>query len=269
MPSTPEALERRVQQIRDLLSSANKLGAYWDSREREPEEEELISHYVGTAFLELILLLEIEGLAGERERISALYQEAKKNFSKVEYSVSAGDIFLTWPYRLQTTLDVLSPYAPDSPAQRSAIARLLTILRSFSEITSALKERIRKGKAPLLMRDEYDVQHLLNGILRVQFEDIRPEESGPSVAGISARVDILLKNERVIIEVKRTRKSQSTSQLGKELIIDIGIYEERTDCDALIIFIHDPEAKVRNRKGFISDLQKKSSSKLKVIVEFS
>ena len=38
------------------------------------------------------------------------------------------------------------------------------------------------------------------------FDDIRAEEWTPSYAGKCARVDFLLKNEKIVIEVKKTRK---------------------------------------------------------------
>ena len=59
------------------------------------------------------------------------------------------------------------------------------------------------------IKDEYDVQDLLNALLRLNFDDVRPEEYTPSYAGSSTRVDFLLKKEKIVIEVKKTRKVQS------------------------------------------------------------
>jgi len=44
----------------------------------------------------------------------------------------------------------------------------------------------------LEIRDEYDVQNLLHAILKLHFEDIRPEEWAPSYAASSKRMDFLL-----------------------------------------------------------------------------
>jgi hypothetical protein len=40
-----------------------------------------------------------------------------------------------------------------------------------------------------LVQDEYDVQDILKALLRVHFNDVRPEEPNPSIAGQSPRVD--------------------------------------------------------------------------------
>jgi hypothetical protein len=49
------------------------------------------------------------------------------------------------------------------------------------------------------------------------FEDIRLEEYTPSNAAQSARVDFLLKNENIVIEVKKTRIGLTAKQVANEL----------------------------------------------------
>lgn len=73
-------------------------------------------------------------------------------------------------------------------------------------------KQLRTGHADrdsLIVADEYDVQDLLHALLRVHFDDIRPEEWTPSHAGSSSRVDFLLKEEQIIVEVKNEGKPQS------------------------------------------------------------
>ena len=53
------------------------------------------------------------------------------------------------------------------------------------------------------VQDEYDVQDLFHALLHIHFEDIRPEEWAPSFAGASSRMDFLLKQEQIIIEIKK------------------------------------------------------------------
>ena len=43
----------------------------------------------------------------------------------------------------------------------------------------------------------------------------------------------LLKNEKIVIEVKKTRKTMTAKKLGEELIIDIEKYQEHPDCERL------------------------------------
>ncbi len=55
---------------------------------------------------------------------------------------------------------------------------------------------------------------LLHALLLLYFDDIRAEAWTPSYAGKSARMDFLLKNEGVVIEVKKTRLGLTDKELG-------------------------------------------------------
>jgi hypothetical protein len=107
----------------------------------------------------------------------------------------------------------------------------------------------------LEVEDEYDVQDLLHSILRIFFEDVRPEEWTPSYAGKSTRMDFLLKNEKIVIEVKKTRPGLKDGQLGTELIEDITRHKTHPDCSQLICFVYDPEGRIGNPRGLESDLR--------------
>lgn len=63
-----------------------------------------------------------------------------------------------------------------------------------------------------------------------------------------------------------TKESIKVSKLGEELLVDIGRYKEYPDCNDLVIFIYDKGDFIRNKIGFINDLQKHSTSKLKITV---
>lgn len=43
------------------------------------------------------------------------------------------------------------------------------------------------------MNDEYDVQDIIHALLKIEFDDIRPEEWGTSYAGSNSRMDFYLK----------------------------------------------------------------------------
>lgn len=76
-------------------------------------------------------------------------------------------------------------------------------------------------RTPLEINDEYDVQDLVHALLLLHFDDIRPEAGSPSFAGSSSRQDFLLKKEKIVIEVKKTRRSLGANKIGEELLIDI------------------------------------------------
>jgi hypothetical protein len=99
----------------------------------------------------------------------------------------------------------------------------------------------------------------LHSLLKIYFDDVRPEEWNPSYAGSSTRSDFLLKDEQVIIEVKKTRAGLKAKQLGEQLIIDIAHYKNHPDCKSLYCFVYDPEGYISNPKGIQSDLSRKEN----------
>jgi hypothetical protein len=128
--------------------------------------------------------------------------------------------------------------------------------------------RARHDNRPTLeIEDEYDVQDLLHGFLRLHFDDIRPEEWTPSYAGRASRLDFLLRAERIVVEVKKMRSSLPVGKLGEELIIDRARYERHPDCDTLVCFIYDPEGRIGNPHGLERDLEDHDGRlKVRVIV---
>jgi len=107
----------------------------------------------------------------------------------------------------------------------------------------------------LEIRDEYDVQDLLHALLLVEFGDIRREEWTPSYAGGSARADLLIKDDEIVIETKFATKSLRDKKLGEQLIVDIARYSKHPDCGALVCFIYDPQHHVENREALRRDLE--------------
>lgn len=91
----------------------------------------------------------------------------------------------------------------------------------------------------------------------MHFNDIRKEEWTPSYAGKSARMDFLLKEEELVIEVKMTRQGLSDKELGDQLIEDKARYKAHPNCKKLICFTYDPEGRISNPKGIQNDLNQK------------
>lgn len=123
----------------------------------------------------------------------------------------------------------------------------------FHLVARQLRERFNERET-IDIQDEYDVQDLFHALLHLEFEDIRPEEWAPSNAGKSTRVDFLLKPERIVIEVKKTRRGLGAKEVGSQLMEDIHRYRSHPDCDALVCFVYDPEGRVVNPRGMESDL---------------
>ena len=140
------------------------------------------------------------------------------------------------------------------------------IFNRFHKVARQLRNR-HAGKNTIEIEDEYDVQDLLHSLLHLYFDDIRPEEHTPSYAGSSARVDFLLKSEKIVIEVKKTRKGLADKEVGNQLIEDIERYRVHPDCEKLICFIYDPEGRIGNPIGLINDLQSKHEGFVDIFIK--
>ncbi|WP_041689788.1 hypothetical protein [Enterobacter sp. 638] len=159
------------------------------------------------------------------------------------------------------------------PAISNALANIndgleliINILNKFPAFCRQLKKR-HDGRPTIEISDEYDVQDLVHSLLVLHFDDVRAEEASPSYAGSSSRQDFLLKKEKIVIEVKKTRKTLSAGKIGEELIIDMARYCAHPDCDTLVCFVYDPDGWVNNPKGVISDLERgDTEGKTRVVI---
>lgn len=113
------------------------------------------------------------------------------------------------------------------------------ILNNFHRVVRQLRNR-HDDRTTLDIKDEYDVQDLLNSLLLIHFDDVRPEEYTPSYAGATSRMDFLIKDINTVIETKMTRENLKDKKLGEELIIDIEKYAKHPDCERLYCFVYDP-----------------------------
>ena len=145
------------------------------------------------------------------------------------------------------------------------IEALQRVFSKFHLIARELRRR-HDNRDTLDVGDEYDVQDLLAALLVLYFDDIRPEEWTPSYAGKSARMDFLLKKEKIVVETKMTRKGLADKEIGEQLIVDIERYKGHSDCSTLVCFIYDPDGRITNSHALSGDLQSQSRDDLKVMV---
>jgi hypothetical protein len=157
--------------------------------------------------------------------------------------------------------------APPKPPEIGAVEKVLHLIKRFSRAVSHLKER-RAGREPLIIKDEYDVQYLLLPLLAVYFDDVRPEDPVPNVAGQNSRIDFVLPDEKIAVEVKMARENHRDKEIGNELIQDIARYQKRgEDVSALIAFVYDPDGSLKNPDGLEKDLSKRHNNlDVKVVV---
>jgi len=177
--------------------------------------------------------------------------------------VETTDVFSYWQQPFDSTFrgpllaqrQILIEAASRAPQGSSAstLQTLEQLCRRLPLVARTIATR-KRGKQPYVIEDEYDVQDLLHGVLNIFFDDVRPEDRMPSRAGSSATVDFLLKNERVLVEVKFARQGHVDKEIGEELIIDIEKYRAHPDCDAIVALVYDPSRRIANPRGLEADL---------------
>lgn len=143
---------------------------------------------------------------------------------------------------------------------------LFIIFDKFHLLVRQLRNRYN-SRDTLNVKDEYDVQDFFHTLLHLYYDDIRPEEWTPSYAGKSSRMDFLLKDFKIVIEIKKTRNGLTDKELGSQLIEDIARYKVHPDCENLICFTYDPEGLIGNPRGIENDLSSdENGMNVKVII---
>jgi REase_DpnII-MboI len=153
-----------------------------------------------------------------------------------------------------------------SALETSPLYIIENIFRRFHVVARQLRDR-HGNRATLDVTDEYDIQDLLHALLLLHFDDIRAEDWTPNYAGNNSRVDFLLKDHSIIIEVKRASRNLSAKQIADQLIIDKTRYENHPDAKILICFVYDPEGVIANYSALENDLSKPQGTlETKVVV---
>jgi hypothetical protein len=169
---------------------------------------------------------------------------------------------------LQSMIEEIDQYGIAQPGAlvRDGFALVGHLCEKFHLVSRQLRNR-HDSRGTLDVQDEYDTQDLIHALLHLHFDDIRHEEWTPSYAGGSSRMDFLLKQEKIVVEVKKTRKGLAGKEVGEQLIVDIQKYQVHPDCKALICFVYDPDGRIANPRGLENDLNgDKNGIKVRVIV---
>lgn len=151
--------------------------------------------------------------------------------------------------------------------QTVGLSYLENIFTKFHRVAQSLRHR-HASRETLIIKDEYDVQDLLRGLLQIHFDDVRDEDYSPSYAGGNSRIDFVLKDEKIVVETKMTNDHLKDKDIGSQLLIDIGRYRAHPDCRLLVVFVYDKSDYIMNKVGIIKDLEKMTSPDLKVKVFF-
>jgi hypothetical protein len=145
---------------------------------------------------------------------------------------------------------------PISGAPELAVPNVELLTAILRRLASALRPLTlrRHSRVGLQVKDEYDLQDLVEALLRSLFNDVRPEERTPSYAGASSVIDFLLKDDGLAVEVKVTRPGRLEKHIKEELLVDLHDYERHPSVRTLIAVVYDIESTFRNPAGFEKDL---------------
>lgn len=120
----------------------------------------------------------------------------------------------------------------------AAVDRILVICSRMHPVILELRRRYDHRE--LLINDEYDFHDLLRALLRLDFDFMADEEPTPSNAGSRARIDILIKDEKIAVELKRVNEGNK-SKIAAQLYEDVRLYREHPSCRYLVCLVYDPE----------------------------
>lgn len=121
-------------------------------------------------------------------------------------------------------------------------------------------------RASIPVRDEYDAQAFVHVALRLLYVDVRPEEPAPSSAGKASRIDFLVRDQRIAVEVKVTSPSHGERNIRKEIIEDKHEYRTHPHVTQLLVVVFDLFNKFSNPVGFEYDLSETVGGLRSVVV---
>lgn len=124
------------------------------------------------------------------------------------------------------------------PPRRESLVVLENMLRRVPRVIRQL--RVRHGdRTPFRVADERDLEDLLRSLLPLHFDDIRPECRTPSYAA-GTRTDFLLIPEGIALTIKLAQL-----RILEQVPEDASYYRRERKCRALVVFVYDPEASLR------------------------
>ena len=127
------------------------------------------------------------------------------------------------------------------------------ILNSFGNAIKKVTTQRRKDHPDFKVADEYDVQDMLYVVLKSIFPNLRAEDPIPKVGAKSTKIDLILREENILIEVKMIKeKDRNENEFIEELKIDFESYHECQWLKKLYCYVFDPFAKTNDVNNFYS-----------------
>lgn len=144
-------------------------------------------------------------------------------------------------------------------ARLDAVPVVLQVGERFRQVQRSMAKHPHGG-AVVPFQNEWDDQYVFRALLTLFFDDIREEDPVPTTAGGGSRIDFVLPDHLLAIELKRAGPGLTDAKLGEQLLVDRGRYASRPDVTHLICLVFDPEGAVRNPRALEKDLRQANTS---------
>jgi len=126
-----------------------------------------------------------------------------------------------------------------------------SILYNFGNSVNKIIKGRRQGHPDFEIKDEYDVQDVLYVILKSVFPNLRDEDAIAKVGAKSTKIDLIIREEGLLIEAKMMKQNDSNeTKFIEELKIDFESYHECKWLKKLFCFVYDPLKKTRDISNF-------------------
>jgi hypothetical protein len=167
-------------------------------------------------------------------------KKARKNRKKVK------------PRDRQTTV----PEQGDPNAELIDIERRIIEAKVFSLIFGYMREAVVEfeKRAKITFANELELQDFIYAMLRSLFGSIEFEDPTEKICGKSNRLDFVLKEHDVIVEVKYVRDKGHAKKVSEELAADYLRYMQSPYGRTIINYVYDPHKNIENQDLYRKDL---------------
>lgn len=125
------------------------------------------------------------------------------------------------------------------------------VLNNFSNAIQKIINGRRQNHPDFKIEDEYDVQDMLYVVLKSIFPNLKEEDPIPKVGGKSTKIDLILREDKILIEVKMIKaKDSNETPFIEQLKVDFESYHECKWLRKLFCFVYDPYKKTRDISNF-------------------
>jgi hypothetical protein len=125
------------------------------------------------------------------------------------------------------------------------------VLNNFCNAIQKIISDRRANHPDFKIEDEYDVQDILYVILKSIFPNLREEDPIAKVGGKSTKIDLIIREEKILIEVKMIKaKDSNETHFIEQLKVDFESYHECKWLRKLFCFVYDPYKKTRDISNF-------------------